>query len=1240
MTSGSRCHLWRRVFSIAAWSVGLLQAPSAIAQDLIHEYRFDGDGTDSAGSADGVVGSEVTFTSAGVPVGLGQAAVFNTANPYDANDAVDVDNALFTGFGTGDFSIAAWVRRTDTSGRGDIVDANGFNGDGQGFQLQIKDADALFRLRIDDENGFVRPDSTGAIDDTKWHFIVVTVDRANTQGFKYYIDGVLDSEHDPTSVPGNITPSQHLRFGSINEAGTFAGQIALFQAYTGVLSPEAVARLYCAAGDDCDQDGVADACELNEVTIGFGDQPTGAINSFSYLGYTLSPVGGVPAVIAAGNPGPSLGSAGSFSSGTVSIVANNGAMFDFVQADRQLIGLSMSFTGYVRGVQTQTQNAPFGTGTLSSLFTEPIDELRVFIVTEKPGDAWVDNIVLHRVDDCDGNGVPNACDPDCDGNGLPDGCDPDADGDGVPDACDVCPGGNDNLDADGDGVPNFCDACPGGDDRLDADGDGMPDACDACAGGLGSADTEADNDSDWADWAQMVSCLTGPFGGYAGPACDCFDSVQDGRVDLADVARVAAGFKLQDGCYINGQFYEPLARDNGGMGCQWCDPAQSITHWSIAPPGLVCRIGSGDLCDPDEVCDGAAAICPDNVVASSQTLCRQGSGDLCDPDEFCTGVPGAACPPNQVAQPGTFCRQSAGDLCDLDDVCSGIPGAPCADRVRPAGSFQCRPAQSPCDAAEFCDGVSTACPADAPAPVTKRCRDNTGTCEQDQYCDGISFFCPNDSAPRDLGSPCDDNPECAGAGVCGDDGGAIACVCPGVTLCRAAAGACDVDDYFADNGGCPDAVKDTTVVCKDNTGTCYNDVKCDGVSPDCPGVVSAKFQGSSCVNSYCPDQGVCASSATGDGCVCPDITVCRAAAGVCDQVEYYDSSGACPDDQLYGSNIVCRREWDPFNVSDAACNPPEYCDGQNVDCPDDVTLNVGDVCRASGECEAGYKCYGKCTANPDNGTGPNAAHCLSFRDCAAGEVCIKPLAFPLTCEKVGTTPADGTSCDNGNGACYNGECSSLISGQGDPCDGDDFYILGDPNGFHCDNTANPDLFCCKSGYIAKDGQNGTCKACCGNHGEDNGGCPQNSTNSMYCCSGECVDIDSDLNHCGSCDNDCEAYANNDPCISNPQCGATLNNTFTPGACFFEHPCNNVTEYCYNECQGCSFFGTCDTCTESAECIEFTLYAGASSCDACWSDSDCSGDEVCWSGCGGGSFADLTFCLNAGYCAKESSDCGN
>ena len=94
--------------------------------------------------------------------------------------------------------------------------------------------------------------------------------------------------------------------------------------------------------------------------------------------------------------------------------------------------------------------------------------------------------------DCDGNGLPDACDIaggaalDCNSNGIPDSCDlaegvsADCNGNGVPDVCDV--GSASSLDCNADGVPDEC--------QIDCNANGIPDDCDVALGT--SADCDAD----------------------------------------------------------------------------------------------------------------------------------------------------------------------------------------------------------------------------------------------------------------------------------------------------------------------------------------------------------------------------------------------------------------------------------------------------------------------------------------------------------------------------------------------------------------------------------------------------------------------------------------------------------------------------------------------------------------------------------------------------------------------------
>jgi len=72
--------------------------------------------------------------------------------------------------------------------------------------------------------------------------------------------------------------------------------------------------------------------------------------------------------------------------------------------------------------------------------------------------------------DCDGNAVPDNCQPDCDADGLADACEADCDRDGLPDDCEPL-----LVDCNANGIPDECDALDP--NRIDCDGDGQLDEC-------------------------------------------------------------------------------------------------------------------------------------------------------------------------------------------------------------------------------------------------------------------------------------------------------------------------------------------------------------------------------------------------------------------------------------------------------------------------------------------------------------------------------------------------------------------------------------------------------------------------------------------------------------------------------------------------------------------------------------------------------------------------------------------
>ena len=150
----------------------------------------------------------------------------------------------------------------------------------------------------------------------------------------------------------------------------------------------------------------------------------------------------------------------------------------------------------------------------------------------------------------------------------------------------------------------------------------------------------------------------------------------------------------------------------GATDCQACNVSGSE---GICSPvgGTLCRSGSGDACDPDEVCDGANLECPADIVMPDSHVCRDGSGDSCDPAETCTGVPGSSCPADYVESDGAACQVGGTDGSCVDGTCelqaqggggqggggdggtdqgAGTPSPPTSPPTESVGGCDCRAA--------------------------------------------------------------------------------------------------------------------------------------------------------------------------------------------------------------------------------------------------------------------------------------------------------------------------------------------------------------------------------------------------------------------------------------------------------------------------------------------------------------------------------------------------------------------
>src|SRR5213080_1527691 len=184
--------------------------------------------------------------------------------------------------------------------------------------------------------------------------------------------------------------------------------------------------------------------------------------------------------------------------------------------------------------------------------------------------------------------------------------------------------------------------------------------------------------------------------------------------------------------------------------------------------GSTCGCGNG-IVDPGEQCDGGPCCSATCTFLPATTVCRAAAG-ACDLVETCTGA-SDACPADASKAAGTTCTDD-GNPCTLD-VCDGA-STTCRHPAGNAGAV-CRPAASPCDLAEACNGTSTTCPGDAFAPAGAPCRGAAGECDVAELCSGTGPNCPAD-AKQPAGTACTEDGNPCTADQC--DGTRVTCQHP------------------------------------------------------------------------------------------------------------------------------------------------------------------------------------------------------------------------------------------------------------------------------------------------------------------------------------------------------------------------------------------------------------------------------------------------------------------------------
>jgi len=164
-------------------------------------------------------------------------------------DYLQIDDYPELNFGTGDFTISAWVKTEIKTGIQVIFDKRvEVSGPVQGYVLAVYNGSLLLQLADGQGKGWVNYISPIFIADNQWHHIAVTIDRDRSNGIGWYLDGTQQSEFsNPTGKSGSLDNSKPLVIGRRSDhprwPGYFHGGLANIQLFREVLSPQQIEAL-------------------------------------------------------------------------------------------------------------------------------------------------------------------------------------------------------------------------------------------------------------------------------------------------------------------------------------------------------------------------------------------------------------------------------------------------------------------------------------------------------------------------------------------------------------------------------------------------------------------------------------------------------------------------------------------------------------------------------------------------------------------------------------------------------------------------------------------------------------------------------------------------------------------------------------------------------------------------------------------------------------------------------------
>ncbi len=377
--------------------------------------------------------------------------------------------------------------------------------------------------------------------------------------------------------------------------------------------------------------------------------------------------------------------------------------------------------------------------------------------------------------------------------------------------------------------------------------------------------------------------------------------------------------------------------------------------------------------------------------------------------------------------------------------------------------------------------------------------------------------------------------------------------------------------------------------------------------------------------------------------VLPPLASCRASRGTCDLEEACDgTSQNCPADMRVAAGTLCRV------ASGAICDVSDFCDGVSDPCPQTFAM-AGTACGpASPPCDLGAACTGASATCPAHTPASASTLCRAMAGgCDVADFCS---GSSLACG-VDVVTGAGTVCRVASDLCDVAEAcngissacpSDVLAGAGvvcrpangacdvaDSCDGTGAACPAD--GVAANGTSCDDGLACNGTSTC---QSGSCTP----------GSPPSCADTNVCTTDACNDPSGACSHTpiGGCCNgpmDCNDanLCTTDTCGASATCGHTL--IPAPGCCSIAADCDDADVCTANTCPAaggaCVFASISGCCHSAADCNDGLT---------CTTDSCAAATHTCQHAAIAGCCSTVADCNDSNVCTTDScasdGSCGN